>query len=132
MKIRTIALLISLLILQPRLVYASSVKLSPNYEKCIVRAGAVDPAVLDCINKEYELQDKRLNVSYKALMAKLNSSRKAQLQEAQRLWLKFIEANCGFYHDPDGGSVALMMAAQCSVDARAQRANELEDFVKSN
>jgi uncharacterized protein YecT (DUF1311 family) len=105
-------------------------KLSAAFGKCITKAGAVDPAVLECIGNEHEVQDRRLNSSYKALMAKLDAPRKKQLQEAQRLWLKYVEANCDFYYDPNGGTSARMMSAQCSVDARAQRAGELEDLAK--
>ncbi|TFW17253.1 lysozyme inhibitor LprI family protein [Duganella callida] len=112
--------------------FAGGIKLSPAFDKCITKAGAVDPAVLECIGNEHEVQDRRLNSSYKALMAKLGASRKKQLQEAQRLWLKYVEANCDFYYDPNGGTSARMMSAQCSVDARAQRAGELEDLAKWN
>lgn len=104
--------------------------LSPNYSKCLAKAGAVDPAVAECMSAEYALQDRRLNTNYKALMAKLSDERKKQLQEAQRLWLKFVEANCDFYYAPNGGTAARMMAYECSVKARAQRARELKDLAK--
>ena len=99
-----------------------SAGLSSNYSKCLAKAGAVDPAVAECMSVEYAQQDRRLNANYKALMAKLSSERKKQLQEAQRLWLKYVEANCNFYYAPDGGTAARMMANECSVKARAQRA----------
>lgn len=112
--------------------FAGGAKLSPAFDKCIAKAGAVDPAVLECIGNEHEVQDRKLNSSYKAIMTKLNTPRKKQLQEAQRLWLKYVEANCDFYYDPNGETSARMMSAQCSVDARAQRASELEDLGKWN
>ena len=107
-----------------------SAGLSANYSKCLARAGAVDPAVAECMSAEYALQDRRLNANYKALMAKLSDERKKQLQETQRLWLKYVEANCNFYYDPNGGTAARMMANECSVKARAQRALELENLTK--
>jgi len=132
MKIPQIAVLAFLLFSQLSPACAGGVKLSLAFDKCITKAGAVDPAVLECIGNEHEIQDRRLNSSYKALMAKLDTPRKKQLQEAQRLWLKYVEANCDFYYDPNGGTSARMMSAQCSVDARAQRASELEDLAKWN
>lgn len=132
MKTSQITLLALVLFSPLSLASAGGAKLSPAFDKCITKAGAVDPAVLECIGNEHEVQDRRLNSSYKALMAKLDAPRKKQLQEAQRLWLKYVEANCDFYYDPDGGSSARMMSAQCSVDARAQRAGELENLAKWN
>lgn len=104
--------------------------LSVNYSKCLTKAGAVDPAVAECMGTEYALQDRRLNVNYKALMARLSDERKKQLQEVQRLWLKYVETNCDFYYAPNSGTAAHMMANECLVKARAQRARELEDFAK--
>lgn len=107
-----------------------SAGLSTSYSKCLTKAGAVDPAVSECMSAEFALQDRRLNANYKALMAKLGDERKKQLQETQRLWLKYIEANCDFYYAPNGGTAARMMAHECSVKARAQRARELEELAK--
>lgn len=112
--------------------HAGNVKLSPAFDKCIKKAGAVDPAILECLADEHDVQDRRLNASYKALMARLDTQRKKQLQEAQRLWLKYIEANCDFYYDPNGGTSARLFSAQCTVDVRAQRAAELEELAKWN
>jgi uncharacterized protein YecT (DUF1311 family) len=41
-----------------------------------------------------------------------------------------MEANCGSYHDPDGGILARMLAAECEVTARIERAAELEQLAK--
>jgi uncharacterized protein YecT (DUF1311 family) len=99
-----------------------------EYERCIAKAGAVDPAVLECIGDEHERQDKQLNTAYRKLMAKLTGERKKQLLEAQRLWGKYTEANCGFYYDADGGTMARMLSAECEVKARIVRAAELEEL----
>jgi uncharacterized protein YecT (DUF1311 family) len=101
-----------------------------DYDRCIEKAGAVDPAVLECISDEYSRQDKRLNSAYRKLMTSLKGERKKQLLEAQRLWGKYTEANCSFYYDPDGGTLARMMSAECDVTARILRAAELENLAK--
>ena len=101
-----------------------------EYGRCIEKAGAVDPAVLECISDEYARQDKRLNGAYRNLMGSLKVERKKQLLETQRLWGKYTEANCGFYHDPDGGTLARILAAECEVTARMERAAELEELAK--
>lgn len=113
--------------------FANASEMAPRtkaYERCIEKAGAVDPAVLECIGDEYARQDKRLNAAYRKLMASLKGERKKQLLEAQRLWGKYTEANCSFYYDPDGGTSARMMSAECGVNARILRAAELEGLAK--
>ena len=99
---------------------------SKEYKRCQDKAGAVDPAMLECISDEYDRQDKRLNAAYRKLMNSLTGERKKQLLEAQRLWGKYTEANCAFYYPPDAGSLDRIMAAQCQVNARVERAAELE------
>jgi uncharacterized protein YecT (DUF1311 family) len=79
---------------------------------------------------ENALQDKRLNKAYKTLMGKLEPERRKQLQEAQRLWLRYTEMNCDFYYDPNGGTAARAASNECSVRARAVRARELEELAK--
>lgn len=103
--------------------------LSPSYNICMKKAvSTLD--LMSCIQTEYDVQDRRLNDNYKALMKNLDEDRKKQLQETQRLWLKYVEANCGFYNNPNGGSAHRVMAADCTVQERARRATELADLAK--
>ena len=104
--------------------------LSAEYSKCIEQSGGTDPGMLDCMGAEAKRQDKRLNDVYKKLMSELKPERKRQLQEAQRIWIKYIEANCDFYLDPDGGTAARLAASECPVLAKATRAKELENFMQ--
>jgi uncharacterized protein YecT (DUF1311 family) len=60
------------------------------------------------------------------LLPKLGTERKNALIEAQRAWIKFRDANCGFYGDPEGGSAARMAANECFLNATADRAKELQ------
>jgi uncharacterized protein YecT (DUF1311 family) len=128
MKINRSTLLVLLLV--SSLVNAAEPPRTKEYSRCIEKAGAVDPLVLECISDEYTRQDKRLNAAYRKLMSSLKGERKKQLLEAQRLWSKYTEANCGFYYDPDGGTSARMLSAECEVTARIERASELEDLAK--
>ena len=104
--------------------------LSAEYSKCIEQSGGTNPGMLDCMGAEEKRQDKRLNDVYKKLMNELKPKRKRQLQEAQRLWIKYIEANCNWYLDPDGGTAATLAANECPVLAKAARARELENFIQ--
>lgn len=108
--------------------HAEEIGLSKQFSSCIDKSGGVTSAMLDCIGAETKAQDARLNKSYKDVIATLSPSRKAVLQEAQRAWIKFRDANCRFYLDPDGGTMASVSAADCLMSGTATRAKELETF----
>jgi uncharacterized protein YecT (DUF1311 family) len=78
---------------------------SKAYAACMDQSGGVTSEMEDCISGEFELQDRRLNRSYKALMASIPEKR-LELRDAQRKWIAFRDANCGFYYDAEGGSAA--------------------------
>ena len=63
-------------------------------------------------------------------MAEVPSPRKKQLQEAQRSWINYRDANCAFYDDPDGGTLARVNANAnaCMMTTTVNRARELESF----
>ncbi|MDR3323946.1 MAG: lysozyme inhibitor LprI family protein [Zoogloeaceae bacterium] len=102
--------------------HAEEAKLTPQFEACMNKA-ATTVDTLDCIGAETERQDKRLNKAYKSLQ---NTERKKTLQDAQRAWLKYREANCAFYYDPEGGTLATVEGSDCFMSMTARRANELE------
>lgn len=110
--------------------FAQSPKLTGEFSKCIDRAGAVDPAIVECMSAEFGRQDKLLNQTYKKLLAQLSPVQAKKLQDAQRLWVRYTESNCAFYYDPDGGASARQSANQCAIDARASRTKELDNFLQ--
>lgn len=127
MRLSYRCLLIVCLAVAPGLVSAEGKsQLSADYSTCMEKAGGVDPAMLDCIAAETARQDRRLNAAYKKLLGQLTPERRKQLQEAQRLWITYTQANCTFYFDPNGGTAARLSASECSLLARAARAQELE------
>lgn len=98
------------------------------FDQCMSKAEAT-VEIVQCIDAELERQDQRLNQVYKALGADLTDNRKAQLREAQRAWIKFRDTNCEFYLDPDGGTMAGILAADCMLRSTADRAEELANFL---
>lgn len=103
---------------------------SRSFSTCMDKAGGVTQGMVECIDAEVKRQDVRLNKAYKAVMADLPVARRDELQGVQRLWLKFREANCRFYADPEGGSMARVEANHCFLAVTAARARELEGFGK--
>jgi uncharacterized protein YecT (DUF1311 family) len=124
--IKTVVL--TALIVVPMLSTAGDDLTTAAFEQCMGKAHAnVD--MMDCIDAEIQRQDQRLNKVYKTLGIDLSDERKTQLRDAQRAWIKFRDANCGFYRDPDGGSLAGLLAADCMMRLTADRAQELADFL---
>ncbi|TAN65862.1 MAG: DUF1311 domain-containing protein [Methylobacter sp.] len=121
-------LIAGLMVVAVQPVFAADDDLSQIFSTCMDQAGGVTPSMVECMNAETERQDVRLNKAYKDIMAGLSAGRKKQLQEAQRLWIKYRKANCDFYYDPDGGSIARINASDCFLSATAARAKELEGF----
>lgn len=107
---------------------AQDAALSPQFASCMDKSGGVTMDMIDCIVAETSRQDARLNRVYKAAMGSLSAERKKQLQTAQRAWIKFRDANCDFYYDPDGGSMARVSANACVLTSTANRAQEIERF----
>ncbi|WP_404357029.1 lysozyme inhibitor LprI family protein [Methylotuvimicrobium sp. KM1] len=106
--------------------FAADVELNPEFSSCMDQSGGVTVNMIDCIGQEHERQDDRLNGVYKTLMDTLPEERKSALRDAQRAWLKYREANCHFYNDPDGGTMARVQANDCFMTETAKRAKELE------
>jgi uncharacterized protein YecT (DUF1311 family) len=109
-------------------VAAADRETSNEYTSCLDKAGGVTVEMMDCIGAETKRQDARLNDNYKRLLSKLSANRKKALTEAQRAWISFRDANCRFYYDPDGGSLARVSASECTLNATADRAAELKQL----
>ncbi|MEA1051885.1 lysozyme inhibitor LprI family protein [Lamprobacter modestohalophilus] len=97
-----------------------------RFSTCLDQAGGVTYSMLDCISEELTTQDARLNGAYQKLQKSLSAERKQALLTAQRLWIKYRDANCDFYNDPEGGSYQRVMANECMLRETAERAKELE------
>ena len=122
-KIVVISLVLSLGL---PLAAAAERETTQEYSACLAQSNGVTPEILNCILAETIRQDARLNENYKRLISNLTTERKNALIEAQRAWIRYRDANCGFYADPEGGSAARMAANECILNATADRAKELQ------
>ena len=100
-----------------------------RYDNCMENSGGVTVTMLNCMDEEMVTQDARLNGVYKKLMEQLTTDRSEQLRTAQRIWIKYRDANCHFYADPNGGTIATVNASACFLSETAERASELENFL---
>jgi uncharacterized protein YecT (DUF1311 family) len=122
-----ILIVLALLLNTPPLAAADS-DMTQEYVTCMDKSGGVTPDMLECMSDELARQDALLNQNYKTLMSKLSAKRKKMLLEAQRAWIKFRDANCGFYSDPEGGTAAVLGGNDCFLQATANRAKELSNL----
>jgi uncharacterized protein YecT (DUF1311 family) len=123
---RKIAVIGSVFLLSTSLAAAADRELTQEHSACLEKANGITAEMINCMLAETRRQDARLNENYKKLLSKLATERKNALIEAQRAWIRFRDANCGFYADPEGGSAARMAANECILNATADRATELQ------
>ena len=82
--------------------------------------------IVECLLARTKIWEQRMNVAYQqALADATDPKQRAKLVEAQKLWLKFRDANCEYYgHGP--GTYASIQAGYCMKDLTQTRATELE------
>ena len=99
---------------------------SPAYSNCMDKAGGVTYDMVECSSAELSLQDARLNLAYKNAMGVLSSESKNRLREAQRIWIKFRDADCSIYYNLSGGTMDSLNGAGCELSMTQERADALE------
>ena len=95
----------------------------PGFQPCGEKTSTL--AVVECVQAKRALADQRLNAAYKALQARIEPTQRQPLVLAQRLWVQYRDANCGFYGTHDG-SIRQVQAAECIRSMTEDRALELE------
>ena len=105
---------------------AQDIGLTKQFSSCMDQSNGVTINMLDCIGAETKRQDLRLNKAYRNIINELSAERKKQLLTAQRAWISYRDANCQFYADPEGGSLARVSASDCLMSMTASRSKELE------
>ena len=97
-------------------------------KKCMDSANTTADMV-NCNARQTKVQDERLNRAYKTALAAQEGARKQQLQDVQRLWIKYRDANCAFAGSATGGTLDQVNGSGCVLDMTQTRAQELEDLV---
>ncbi len=81
--------------------------------------------LVQCVGRLAAAWDRRLNLAYQDHMAGLPEAQRTRLRDAQRLWIRYRDANCAFYANGEG-SISRVQAAECMRIMTAQRTRELE------
>ena len=99
----------------------------PDYKPCSDQPSTL--AIVDCVQAKTKLWDQRLNKAYMDLMHRIDTAQQGPLKAAQRLWVQYRDANCGFYGSQEG-SIRQIQAAECLRAMTQERALELEKAMK--
>jgi uncharacterized protein YecT (DUF1311 family) len=99
----------------------------PGFQPCGDETSTL--AVVECVQVKTNVADQQLNAAYKALQARIDAAQRQPLLAAQRLWVQYRDANCGFYGVQDG-SIRQVQAAECIRSMTEDRARELEKAIK--
>jgi uncharacterized protein YecT (DUF1311 family) len=87
-----------------------------TYRRCIEASGGVTASINDCSNGEAARLDRRLNVSYRATLARLTRPKAMALRSGQRGWLASRYDKCEKDLEQErGGSMHLMDLLSCQV-----------------
>jgi uncharacterized protein YecT (DUF1311 family) len=86
-------------------------------------------SITNCLSERAKVWDSRLNQAYKALTGMLQAQQSTtqlqNLRKAQRLWIEYRDANCGFYGD-EQGTIREVESAECLRRMTQDRAIELQ------
>ncbi len=99
----------------------------PDYPPCGDKPSTL--AIVECVQAKTKVSDQRLNAAYKALQTRTDAAQRQPLLAAQRLWVQYRDANCGFYGAQEG-SIRQVQAAECMRSMTEDRAHELEKAMK--
>jgi uncharacterized protein YecT (DUF1311 family) len=104
--------------------------ITDTFYTCVDKADSDTNAAANCLTDEQARQDKRLNITYKALLSKLDPKAKDQLIQAERAWLKFQDAN-GVLESSVYGSEAVgnLQVTENALFRVCERANALDDYL---
>ncbi|EKM99580.1 MULTISPECIES: lysozyme inhibitor LprI family protein [unclassified Acidocella] len=80
-----------------------------------------------CSYQAFQTADAALNASYRTLMAKLSPAGQTGLREAERDWVAYRDAQCGFETmGTQGGSIHPLVLNQCETALTQAQTRRLE------
>lgn len=86
--------------------------------------------MVNCLERETAWWDARLNENYAAVLETLDDERTASLRKAQRAWLAFRDAECGFQYDYwREGTIRSVFGSSCMLELTARRAIDISHFL---
>ena len=98
-----------------------------SYEQCQAEADEIIPRLKDCDASELDRREAVLNKLYKQVLHAVNPGRQAGLRKAERAWVAFADAECGFRMSAEtGGMNAPLVYNACRLELIARRIEDLQ------
>ena len=85
--------------------------------------------IVECLTARTKQWKKRLDAAYQQALEDAEPKQREKLIEAQKLWLQYRDANCGYYR-LGPGTIAGIEAGYCMQDMTEARAREFEQKVE--
>jgi len=103
---------------------------------CTTLAECDDPSgqleTIACLSETVKAADKKLNATYRSVLASSDKERQDLIRKSQRAWIKFRDENCMAYYDMTRskdnslhGSMAGQLLAECQLKMTEERTAEL-------
>lgn len=116
----------------PALVLSTSASHARSYEQCREEAGGVIPELKECDAAELNRREATLNRLYKQVLAAVGAERRDGLRKAERAWMAFADAECGFRMAPEVGFMdAPLVYNACRLELIARRIEDLQRALKA-
>lgn len=82
-------------------------------------------AIVDCLDKQYHEEDRRLNVAYQKALKAVDPAGVPALRAAERAWLEYRKQRCAYVAAGEG-TITQILGADCMMSMTKARADELE------
>ena len=123
--LRIFALPLALLLLFPMEASAAD----RQFGSCMDRADGITSEMLTCIGQAQDRADARLASTLGKTKSSISPARRVSLNEAQEKWLAYRQLHCDFLADPEGGTAASLISANCWLSLTEERVAFLDTLV---
>ena len=100
-----------------------------QFGPCMDRTDGITSEMLDCIGEAQDRADARLVTTLSKAVSSISPVRRFSLHEAQKAWLAYRQAHCNFLADPEGGTSASLISADCWLSLTEERVAFLDTLV---
>ena len=113
------------------LAFPTTASHAQSYKQCQEKAGGIIPELKECDAAELDRREAMLNRLYKQLLAVVGPGQQAGLRKAERAWVAFADAECGFRMAPEVGFMdAPLVYNACRLELIARRIDDLQKALK--
>lgn len=104
--------------------------LRDSYYQCARTSNGETWAIQNCIEREFEYQDGKLNSTYRTLRSRLIARARMRLRDEERKWLVDKDESCRWNENTEGQAQRID-ANVCSLKKTAERASQLEHQLRA-